>query len=145
MQIKEIRAEDTWQLRRDVMWPQQSINYVQLPEDKSGQHFGLYLSGELVSVVSLFVAGQRAQFRKLATLPRHQGKGYGTALLHHLLKEASAQGITQLWCNARQEKAEFYKRFGLQETSHTFRKGGKDYVVMEGSVATPEAAASTAE
>ncbi|TPE43042.1 GNAT family N-acetyltransferase [Pontibacter mangrovi] len=134
MQIKEIPPEDTWQLRRDVMWPGQSINYVQLPEDENGQHFGLYLSGELVSVVSLFVEGERAQFRKFATLPQHQGKGYGSKLLQHLIEQARAQGITQLWCNARQEKAAFYKRFGLQETNHTFMKGGKEYVVMEGSI-----------
>ncbi|OKL38785.1 GNAT family N-acetyltransferase [Pontibacter flavimaris] len=145
MQIKEITARETWQLRRDVMWPEQSINYVQLPEDESGQHFGLYLSGELVSVVSLFVEGERAQFRKFATLPQNQGKGYGTALLQHLILQAAAQGIKQLWCNARQEKAGFYKRFGLQETNHTFGKGGKDYVVMEGSIRLPEPAVGAAE
>jgi GNAT superfamily N-acetyltransferase len=145
MQIKEITARETWQLRRDVMWPEQSINYVQLPEDKSGRHFGLYLSGELVSVVSLFVAGQRAQFRKFATLPQHQGKGYGTALLQYLILQAATQGITQLWCNARQEKTAFYKRFGLQETIHTFSKGGKNYIVMEKSIRIPAAAARAAE
>ncbi|PTX21394.1 putative GNAT family N-acyltransferase [Pontibacter mucosus] len=137
MQIKEITAEETWQLRRDVMWPEKDISYVQLPEDEDGHHFGLYLSGELVSVVSLFVAGQRAQFRKFATLPQYQGKGYGSMLLQHLIRQAATQGITQLWCNARQEKASFYRRFGLQETNHTFMKDGKSYVVMEGSIAIP--------
>ncbi len=145
MQITEITAEETWQLRREVMWPEQSINYVQLPEDRNGQHFGLYLSGELVTVVSLFVEGERAQFRKFATLPQHQGKGYGTALLQHLFQVAAAQGITQLCCNARQEKAGFYRRFGLQETDRTFMKGGKSYVVMERSIPMPAAVASAAD
>lgn len=125
------------------MWPEKDINYVQLPEDDQGQHFGLYLSGELVSVVSLFAAGQRAQFRKFATLPQYQGKGYGSRLLQYLIREAATQGITQLWCNARQEKALFYRRFGLQETNHTFMKDGKSYVVMEGSIAAPVKSGST--
>ncbi len=119
------------------MWPEKDISYVQLPEDEDGHHFGLYLSGELVSVVSLFVKGQRAQFRKFATLPQYQGKGYGSMLLQHLFRQAATQGITQLWCNARKEKASFYRRFGLQETNHTFMKDGKSYVVMEGSIAAP--------
>ena len=89
----------------------------------------------MVSVLSLFVDGGKAQFRKLATLPSHQRKGYATALLHHLSLEARAQGISELWCNARHEKAGFYRRLGFAETGASFTKDGKSYVVMACNVA----------
>ncbi|CAM3677497.1 GNAT family N-acetyltransferase [Pontibacter korlensis] len=148
MQIKEVKAKDIWSLRRGVMWPEKEVSYVQLPEDELGRHYGLYVGEELVSVVSLFVEGQRAQFRKFATLPQHQGKGCGTSLLKHLIKEAATQGVTRLWCNARQDKASFYERFGLVKTDQSFTKGGIAYVVMEGGVRTlvvERAAGSTME
>ena len=112
------------------MWPEMDISYVQLPNDEEGRHFGLFVQDELVSVVSLFVEGCRAQFRKFATSPQHQGKGYGTALLKHIIQTAAAQSINALWCNARQDKKAFYNRFGLMETNHTFCKEGRAYQVM---------------
>lgn len=121
-------------MRQKAMWPDRDISYVQLPEDEAGQHFGFFVDEKLVSVVSLFVAGRKAQFRKFATLPEQQGRGYGTQLLHHLKQEAAAQGVEILWCNARQDKAAFYKRFGLSATEEQFRKGGQHYVIMQGNV-----------
>ncbi|GAB3811600.1 GNAT family N-acetyltransferase [Pontibacter rugosus] len=125
MYIKEIKAEDTWKLRRKVMWPDKEIRYVQLPDDQKGTHFGLYLNNELVAVISLFIEGRRGQFRKFATLPASQGKGYGSLLLRHLIAQAAAKGVEVIWCNARQEKSTFYNRFGLKETNQRFARGGK--------------------
>lgn len=130
MLIREIEARETWELRRDVMWPEKDISYVQLPKDNEGRHYGLFVGDALVSVVSVFKEATRAQFRKFATLPQHQGKGYGSALLKHIIKTAAAQSINELWCNARQEKITFYSRLGLRETSHNFSKGGKAYRAM---------------
>jgi hypothetical protein len=36
MLIKAIQAEDTWELRRQVMWPDKEIDYVKLNDDSSG-------------------------------------------------------------------------------------------------------------
>ena len=90
-----------------------------------------YLEETLVSVISLFIDGDDAQFRKFATLADQQGKGLGSALLEHLIKEAQSRGVRRLWCNARVDKTGFYERFGMTTTDHTFSKGGIDYVIME--------------
>ncbi|WP_242917620.1 GNAT family N-acetyltransferase [Pontibacter liquoris] len=131
MQIKEITAAQTWPVRHTVMWPGKEVDYVKLPDDAAGLHYGLFAEGELVSVISLFITGETAQFRKFATHTTCQGKGYGTALLQHLVGQAAEQGVTKLWCNARAEKAGFYEQFGLQETPNRFVKGAVAYVVME--------------
>lgn len=129
--IHPILPSQTWPLRHKVMWPDKPIDYVKLPEDEQGLHFGLFVENQLVSVISLFITGTEAQFRKFATDTAEQGKGYGTQLLAHLIKEAQMAGVKRLWCNARMDKVAYYERFGMQKTKQTFGKGGIDYVIME--------------
>jgi GNAT superfamily N-acetyltransferase len=102
MTIEPIAAAQTYALRHAVLWPDKPLAYVQLPDDAAGQHFGAFVAGELVAVISLFVGTDGvARFRKFATDPAWQGRGVGTALLRHLIAVAQAQGASQLWCDAR--------------------------------------------
>lgn len=131
MKIEQIAPHQTWSIRHEVMWPEQELDYVKLPEDDEGVHFGLYVDGKLVSVVSAFENEKEAQFRKFATLEAYQGNGYGTELLTYVFDWLRNQGITRIWCNARKNKTVFYEKFGMVQTDKIFQKGGKDYVVME--------------
>lgn len=129
-QIEKIDAEDTWEIRHKVMWPNKDIEYVKLDKDKSGFHYGIIEEGKIISVISLFIEGDRAQFRKFATLVDKQGQGYGSRLLDFVMGEALKLGIRYIWCNAREEKKGFYKRFGMIETEERFEKGGIEYIIM---------------
>lgn len=129
--IAEITAKETLLIRHQVMWPDRSIDYVKLPNDDQGKHFGLFINDQLISVISLFIVDQEAQFRKFATLSEHQGKGYGSLLLKHIMNVAAEQNIQKIWCNARMDKSDYYKKFGLTLTHETFDKGGINYVIME--------------
>lgn len=129
--ITKINKEEAWEIRHIVMWPEKDFDYIKLEDDDNGIHFGLYKEKKLISVISLFINEQEAQFRKFATLLEEQGKGYGSALLHCCLKEAKKLGVKRIWCNARENKTDFYKKFGLEETTFSFTKGGKSYVIME--------------
>lgn len=129
--IKEINAEKTWPIRHKVMWPHEPIDYIKLPGDQAGIHFGLFVEGNLVSVISLFMEEEVGQFRKFATLEKEQGKGYGSRLLHYLMEVARARQVKKIWCNARVIKTEYYAKFGLKETDEKFVKNGIAYVVME--------------
>ncbi|OWA35165.1 GNAT family N-acetyltransferase [Saccharibacillus sp. O16] len=113
------------------MWPTEEFDYIKLPDDDEGLHYGLFDGGELVSGVSLFIQGKEAQFRKFATRTERQNCGYGSKLLTYVLKEAKRRGVKQIYCNARVSKVPFYEKFGLSRTDVVFNKGGKDYVVME--------------
>jgi len=129
--IKEISAADTWPIRHQVMWPHQPFAFIQLPNDEQGLHYGLFLDKKLISVISLFLHKEHGQFRKFATLGNHQGKGYGSQLLHHIIGIAKNKALLKIWCNARIEKAAYYEKFGLSKTAKRFSKKGMDYVVME--------------
>lgn len=129
--IREIRAEETYDLRHRVMWPDHPLDFIKLPEDENGVHFGLFVSGKLVSIISLFVNGQDAQFRKFATEISEQGKGYGSQLLFHLLEYTASEKLKRVWCNARVDKTAFYKKFGFTETDSTYIKGGINFIILE--------------
>ena len=130
--IKRITASETWQLRHEVMWPSMPFEFIKLPEDEAGEHFGFFLNEELVSVISVFYKSEGiAQFRKFATKKTMQGKGYGTKLLAHLISYVEKQQMHTLWCNARVDKTAFYKRFGMIETNKTYIKEHLKFVILE--------------
>ncbi|MGO4921117.1 GNAT family N-acetyltransferase [Maribacter spongiicola] len=129
--IIEITADETLPIRHQVMWPNKPFDYVKLDNDNEGLHFGLYLDKELISVISLFIMDSEAQFRKFATLENYQGKGYGSILLNEIIHIADKQSLKRIWCNARRNKSQFYRKFGMEATNNIFIKGGLDYVIME--------------
>ncbi|WP_422358604.1 GNAT family N-acetyltransferase [Reichenbachiella sp.] len=132
--IIEITPEETLPIRHQVMWPNQPLDYVILPNDNQAKHYGLFIDNRLISVISLFIENREAQFRKFATLNEHQGKGYGSMLLKHIMQIAIQQNLSKIWCNARVDKSGYYKKFGLKLTNETFNKGGIDYVIMEKTI-----------
>lgn len=133
MTISPISHEQTWEIRHQVLWPDQPLDYVKIPNDVEGLHFGCFVNGKLVSIISSFLNEEtkEAQFRKFATLHEYQGKGYGSQLLSHLMDELTSHGATRIWCNARVNATALYERFGMRKTDQTFIKLDFDYVVME--------------
>ncbi|KOP36374.1 N-acetyltransferase [Flavobacterium sp. WLB] len=131
MEIKPIQASQTWQIRHEVMWPDQPFEFVQLEEDNSGFHFGVFEDHKLVSIISCFIEGKEMQFRKLATLSAFQGKGIASHLLEYILQFAKERDLEKVWCNARTNKKSFYEKFGMKDTFKTFTKAGQEYTIME--------------
>jgi len=130
-EIKEITSEETLDIRNKVMWPNKSIDYVRISNDSEGRHFGLFINDKLISVISLFINDNSAQFRKFATLTNYQGNGYGSVLLNEIINIVERDKIDKLWCNARVDKSEFYLKFGLKFTDIQFQRGEINYVIME--------------
>jgi phosphoribosylformimino-5-aminoimidazole carboxamide ribotide isomerase len=131
MEIKPVPLADIWAMRQTVMYPQESLEFVKLPDDEAGLHWGLYVRDELVSVVSVFEQYGQVQFRKFATVAHLQGKGYGTALLQYVLEWAKRKGKKSIWCNARLSATGIYKKFGMQATGDTWQKYGLAFIKME--------------
>ncbi|KQL41390.1 GNAT family acetyltransferase [Bacillus sp. FJAT-25509] len=131
MAIRQVNKEDVWELRHKVMWPDQPFDYIKLKDDDLGEHYGLFKGFTLISVISIFIINGECQFRKFATLQQEQGKGYGSTLLDYVINEVQNYNVRKIWCNARKNKVNFYKKFGLEETNTSFIKDGKDYVIME--------------
>lgn len=137
---------DTLLLRQSVLWPNEPLSHVQLPEDDTGFHFGAFVSGRAspVAVISLFRESVQgldpgsidsgagaARFRKFACEHEWQGRGVGTQLLRETWKFAKEQlGVDIIWCDARQSAAGWYERRGMVGFGETFYKGPVKYMRM---------------
>lgn len=131
MIISEAPYQDVLNMRKQVMYPDKDIDFVKLSDDDKGLHIGVFENEELVSVMSIFLNGRAVQFRKLGTRKDVQSKGYASALMQWLIDYANDLKFERLWCNARMEATEFYKKFGYEETEEKFEKNGYEYVVMQ--------------
>lgn len=131
MEIKEVPLEVIWKMRQKVMYPSFTIQEVQLDDDASGLHLGVYENEVPVSVLSVFIRNNQLQFRKFATLTAMQGKGYGSRLLTHVMQLATQQGCTAIWCNARVSAAGLYEKFGMQPAGERWHQHGLEFVKMQ--------------
>ncbi len=131
MTIAAVPLTDVWEMRREVMYPELSIDEVKLTDDESGRHLGLYEGNDLVSVVSVFVKNNELQFRKFATRVVMQNQGHGTALLQHVMDLADEMQCTRVWCNARKSATKFYEKFGMYATGDTWFANGHEFIKME--------------
>ncbi len=125
--IQPITPEQTYPLRHSVLWPDKPLDYVKVDNDSEGHHFGAFRDDELIAVISLFINGEESRFRKFAARPDCQRQGVGTLLLNHVIAEARRLEASTLWCDARLDAADFYRRFGMEAVSEVFYKGPIPY------------------
>lgn len=130
MQIAPLDWTQTIPIRHRVLWPNKPPEFCHVEGDEDALHFGVHLHGELVSVISLYISGGEARFRKFATLSQHQGRGIGSALLTHVISSAQEKGITRIWCDARATAVGFYERFGMATEGELFYKSDVAYFKM---------------
>lgn len=131
MTIRQTPVEAVWQMRQEVMYPAETIDFVKLDNDADGMHWGMYIEEELVSVISVFDEGETVQFRKFATKSISQGKGYGSVLLDFVMQQAIQQKKKSIWCNARLSATGLYEKFGMQPVGQTWNKYGIEFIKME--------------
>ena len=100
--IELIRAEETWPLRQEAMWPDKDISFVQLSGDEKALHFGLFVTTApnrkmLVSCLSVFSSDAALQLRKFATLPSQQQQGWGAARFNDERENQQCQRERERW------------------------------------------------
>jgi GNAT superfamily N-acetyltransferase len=122
---RSIAAEDCVPLRSEVLRPGQPLDACRFPFEEEWKHFGVFLSGSLISIVSAHPEAnfgeQRAwRVRGMATSLSLQGRGAGGAALGALMGWARAEKVPLLWCNAREKAIPFYERHGFTVESELF-------------------------
>ncbi|EGN97819.1 hypothetical protein SERLA73DRAFT_182567 [Serpula lacrymans var. lacrymans S7.3] len=153
LRIAKVPVEDTLELRHAVLWPNEPLSYVRLPEDDAGHHYGAFLPAidKPVAVISLFKESMptsvaiesaaasegdtpsesAARFRKFACDPLYQCQGIGTSLLQHVFKAASSElAVNVIWCDARLSTSSWYGKRGMIPFGEPFYKGSVEYIRM---------------
>lgn len=65
--------------------------------DKGARYFVVECDGEACGCVAMEVAGpDRCYLERLAVLPAHRFRGIGKRLIHHVAREAKAQGLRRI-------------------------------------------------
>lgn len=131
MIIKNVPLQTIWEIRKEVMYPSFSLEEVKLIDDELGQHFGVYLNDEVLSIISIFIKNKELQFRKFATLEMHQRKGYGKQLLQYVFELAQDDNCNSIWCNARTTALGLYEKFGMKSFGETWIQDGHEFIKMK--------------
>lgn len=138
--IEEIRAEDTYGLRKSVLREGMKLSHEMKGDHDAGTiHLGLYKTEKLVCVGSFMQAphpelkGQHYQLRGMATVNDCQGKGYGKMLLYKAEQIVKAKNADVIWCNARLVAIDFYKKMGYRTKGSMFEVAeiGPHYVMYK--------------
>lgn len=118
--IREIRPEDTYPIRQQILRPGRPKEEVQFSgdTDKSTLHLGAFVDNRLVGIASFvknphkdFDEQEQYQLRGMAILPEARNKQLGKQLLQWaeaFLKEQ--RQVNFLWCNARESAVDFYRK-----------------------------------
>ena len=123
MDIRSLKASQTYPLRQQILRPGYRIKDCCFPEDEleTSRHFGAYQADKLVGIVSVLnvpepLSSNKSehdwQVRALATLPSVRGKGYAAALIDAAEHYVRKQSGRKIWCNARYAAAGFYQKQG---------------------------------
>lgn len=128
--VKQIPTQETYAIRQKVLRQGKPIEscFFSYDELASTYHFGLYYYDILIGVASFmqtphpqFSNKIQYQLRGMAILQPFQGKKFGETLLKEALKKLKTEGITFVWCNAREQAVNFYTNFGFQITGNAFQ------------------------
>ena len=127
MIIKQIQATDTYPLRLSVLKTCEEYIYQYKGDfDRDTLHFGVFISNEIVGIVSLMKAtnpqlkGTQMQLRGMAVSSLFQDKGIGAKLVAHCISTVKENGLDILWCNAREKARNFYKKQGFKILGNPF-------------------------
>ena len=133
MNVKQVDAKDTYQIRSLVLRPGLPIEtcYFDGDKDELTFHLGAYVDDKLASVASFyfrkhdtFSEEYQFQLRGMATLPNYRAQGLSSALLKTAFPLIKKNHVKLLWCNAREEACGFYENVGFTKVSDTFEIEG---------------------
>jgi len=128
--IKSISWHHTMDIRHKVLWPNKPVEHCKVSGDETALHYGGFIEGKLVSVISVYIDARQARFRKFATIQSFQGQGIGSQMLNHVMSAMKAYSVTRLWCDARESAIGFYTQFGMTPYGQRFYKSDLTYFKM---------------
>ncbi|MDV7340723.1 GNAT family N-acetyltransferase [Terasakiella sp. A23] len=127
--FQKINAQDTYDIRHQVLWPDLPIEACMLSEDDTALHFGGLVGGQLIAVASLFPDGvDKIRLRKFAILPAYQSQGIGSKMLQGMQDHLRHTSYKTLWCDAREEALGFYQKNGFSAWGERFFKKHLPYI-----------------
>lgn len=130
IEVKEISAEETFNIRQEVLRPGRPVDecYFDGDQAKNTFHLGVYVQQKLTGVASfmknsspLFTSANQYQLRGMAVIEEYKKQSLGSKLLKNgESKISSSLKEPILWFNARTQAVGFYQKFGYQTKGEEF-------------------------
>lgn len=125
--VKQIEAEETYDIRKEELRKNMSLSHVMAGDDLSDTiHLGVFSNNDLACIGSFMKAvnqqfdGEQYQLRGMATHTSFQGRGYAKMLLEEAESMLKERNVEILWCNARTSALGFYKKLGYKVVGEEF-------------------------
>lgn len=90
--------------------------------DSSAVHLLAYVDAREPVATARLVQG--GQVGRMAVLPPWRGRGIGSALLTELVRQARADGYTEIYLHAQCHAEDFYRRLGFVADGAVFEDAG---------------------
>lgn len=129
MEVKQIDAKDTYELRHKILRPLGTIEDCKYlgDNDDLSFHLGAFVDDKLVSIASFYMENHPAveseyqfRLRGMATSEEFRGQGMSSALLRTAFPIILKNHVKTLWCNARTSAIGFYQKVGFLEVGEVF-------------------------
>ena len=130
LQIKEIQAKQTYELRHPLLRKGQSYESCNLENDNHPDsiHLGAYISNQLVGILSAlpnkcpnYNTPSAIQLRAVAVHPNFQRKKIATYLIHSILMQLKERKSVEIvWLNARIAANALYLGCGFNPLENPF-------------------------
>ena len=136
-EIRPIATAETYPLRLKILRPGRPLSAAQFAEDERATHFGCFVQAQLIGIVTTFAQPLKGesqtafQLRGMAVDEDFQGQGYGEKLVRTCCDFARSQGARIIWCNARLEANNFYRKqgFAIRGDEFLIADAGPHYVM----------------
>jgi predicted GNAT family N-acyltransferase len=110
--------------------------------DKNSTHIVMVLNELVVGCVLLRAHDEQgqliAQLSQMAVADDYQRKGIGNELIEYLLEYADSKKIKKVYCHARDEAVEFYRKNGFKSVGEPYVEVGVKHINMEIAVTCSE-------
>ena len=77
------------------------------------------------------ITNDGTKLERVAILPGHRQKGFGTKLMEFLLAYCRQQGLSQLYLHAQIDARGFYEKFGFEPYGERFMEAGLEHIAMK--------------
>ena len=129
IEIREIAAKETIAIRSEILRPGQSLDQCIYPhdDDQTSFHLSAYSQGKQASIASFYLEKHpelkgdiQYRFRGMATKVVYRNQGLAGALLTQAFEKLKANHCDVVWCNARVNAIQLYKKMGMEVCSDEF-------------------------
>ncbi len=127
--VREIKKEDTYEIRHKILRTNKAFETVKFDTDEYDGtfHIGVFDKRKIVCVVSFsleqfleFGSTKEYRLRGMATIDEYKKMGAGSLAVCFAEKILIENGYDFIWCKARTNAIEFYKKLGFKQRGDIF-------------------------